>query len=99
MAWGAGDPRTSTSEWRVLRKSIILRDGNHCRQCGISGTETALDLDHIVSVAEGGTDDPSNARLLCRRCHTPKTQAEAARGRARMRARLKLPTEKHPGLK
>lgn len=96
--WGDGDPRTSTAEWRALRRFVIARDGNRCRSCGADGTTTQLDLDHIVNVREDGTDDPDNAQLLCHPCHKPKTAAEAQRGSARKRARLKLPAERHPGL-
>ncbi|MDV7089481.1 HNH endonuclease [Rhodococcus opacus] len=97
--WGSGDPRTSTAAWRALRKQITTRDGNQCRQCGTSGTVAALELDHITNVKEGGTDHPTNAQLLCQPCHTRKTHNEAARGRQRKRARLKLPTQRHPGLR
>ncbi|GAF47378.1 HNH endonuclease [Rhodococcus wratislaviensis] len=98
MAWKNGNSRTSTPQWRRLKKLVIERDGNVCQQCGADGTVVALELDHIINVREGGTDDPSNARLLCKPHHQAKTQAEALRGAQRKRARLKLPTPKHPGL-
>lgn len=28
------------------------------------------DVDHIIRVTDGGTDDPENLRLLCMTCHT-----------------------------
>lgn len=31
------------------------------------------DVDHIIAVADGGTDDPANLRLLCTRCHKERT--------------------------
>jgi 5-methylcytosine-specific restriction enzyme A len=37
--------------------------------------------DHIIPLAEGGTDNDANIQGLCNDCHTAKTQAEAARGR------------------
>lgn len=96
MPW-QGDRRTSTSAWRRLKAAVIRRDGNQCSRCGADGKLVRLDLDHIVNVASGGTDSADNARLLCRACHTPKTQAEAAAARAAKRARLRLPAEDHPG--
>lgn len=95
--WGQGNPRTSTHGWRRLRQTVIQRDGNRCSQCGADGHHHRLDLDHIVPVSQGGTDTLANVRLLCRPCHTPKTQAEARAGQAAKRARLQLPTELHPG--
>ena len=35
-----------------------------------------LELDHIVNVAQGGTDDESNLQSLCVPCHKKKTQME-----------------------
>ncbi|UEA58574.1 HNH endonuclease [Gordonia otitidis] len=95
--WGAGDPRTSTANWRRLRRAVIVRDGNRCAQCGADGRIHRLDLDHIINVKRGGQDTLDNARLLCHACHKPKTQAEARAGIAARKARLRLPTEPHPG--
>jgi 5-methylcytosine-specific restriction endonuclease McrA len=33
------------------------------------------DVDHIIPVADGGTDDPENLRLLCIPCHRSVTRA------------------------
>jgi 5-methylcytosine-specific restriction endonuclease McrA len=30
-------------------------------------------VDHIITKARGGTDDPSNLQALCRECHSRKT--------------------------
>lgn len=99
MPWQRGGPsRTSTPQWRRLRREVVARDGNHCSRCGESGERRPLQLDHIVPVAEGGTDTLANARLLCTPCHTPKTQAESARAKARRAARRRLPPTPHPGL-
>lgn len=95
--WGKGDPRTSSTSWRRLRRAVIIRDGNRCTQCGADGRQVRLDLDHRLNVARGGTDTLDNARLLCRPCHQPKTQAEARAGIAAKQARLTLPDEPHPG--
>lgn len=37
--------------------------------------------DHIIPLAEGGTEDPSNIQALCNECHEKKSQAESLRGR------------------
>lgn len=44
--------------------------------------EVRWEVDHIVPVIEGGTDDPANLRLLCVRCHHEHT-AKWSRSRAR----------------
>lgn len=42
------------------------RDDWRCVQCGKAGR---LECDHIVPLADGGTDDLANLRTLCRDCH------------------------------
>lgn len=55
-----------------------------CRQCREAGrTRLATIRDHIVPLAEGGTDAPTNIQPLCRECSDIKTAAEARRGRQR----------------
>lgn len=83
MTWTRGNSRTSTPAWRTIRRQALIRDGNQCTQCGADGRTTRLECDHIIPVAEGGTDTLDNARMLCLDCHAPKTRAETARGRAR----------------
>jgi hypothetical protein len=36
-----------------------------------------LSADHIVEKARGGTDDPSNIRVLCLRCNQQRLGAQA----------------------
>lgn len=52
--------------------------------------------DHIVPLAEGGTDDRANHRGICSPCSDHKTAQEAARGNAR-KPRARRPAEPHPG--
>ncbi|UYB51164.1 HNH endonuclease [Xanthomonas sp. AM6] len=66
---------------------MLKRDGYlcQCEACQSSGRLPLLadEVDHIVPVAEGGTDDMSNLRAINHDCHKVKTQAEARRGAAR----------------
>ncbi|WP_046698977.1 HNH endonuclease [Moraxella bovoculi] len=70
--WGRG---RGGRPWRRLRDSILLRDQYTCRCCGRVGGD--LELDHIVNIANGGTDDPSNLQTLCKSCHAKKTHRES----------------------
>jgi hypothetical protein len=45
-----------------VKKLVRLRD----RSCTNCGSSHALEVDHIVPRALGGSDDPENLRLLCR---------------------------------
>lgn len=100
MAWAnGGRTRTTTPEHRRWRTAVLRRDHWQCQQCGYQGRpgDGIMQADHIRNVAQGGDQyDPGNGRALCEPCHQPKTQAEAAAGRA-ARSR-KRPSERHPGL-
>lgn len=98
MPWAnGGTTRTSTPHWRNIRRQTIIRDGNQCANCGADGRIVQLECDHIIPVTEGGPDNLDNAQLLCKPCHQPKTQAEAARGRRRRTQHAHHPAEQHPG--
>ncbi len=55
----------STRAWRQTRAQILYRDAYRCVLCG----HAAHEVDHIVPVADGGTDAPANLRSLCHACH------------------------------
>lgn len=48
----------------------------------VSGRRDPWDVDHIVRVVDGGTDDPANLRLLCIECHRLVGYLQRARVRA-----------------
>ena len=57
-----------------------------CVSCQEQGRTTlATQRDHIIPLAEGGTDDDGNPLALCHACHEVKSKAESARGVARSR--------------
>jgi 5-methylcytosine-specific restriction endonuclease McrA len=55
----------STRRWREIRAWVLARDRSTCTACG----EPATNVDHLVAVREGGSDDPRNLRSLCAPCH------------------------------
>lgn len=69
-----------------LRSRIWSRDGGRCCSCGRTGlraTKNKYDsgddigeVDHIIAVADGGTDDELNLQLLCRKCNRTKQGQE-----------------------
>jgi 5-methylcytosine-specific restriction enzyme A len=58
----------------------LFTDEPFCRLCKVRLAEIR---DHIVPLAEGGSEDLENTQPLCRLCSDAKTQAEARRGRER----------------
>ena len=55
-----------------LRFDVLKRAGGRCELCGVSHDEVALDVDHIVPRAKGGSNDRSNLQVLCRTCNAQK---------------------------
>ncbi len=70
--WGKG---RGGRQWRRLKDEILLRDMYTCQHCGRVGGQ--LELDHIINLASGGTDNKDNLQILCQSCHKQKTQAES----------------------
>ena len=61
-ARGTADQRGYDSEWRrVVRAAIALQP-----YCSICGTTDDLTGDHLRPLSRGGTNHPSNVRVLCR---------------------------------
>jgi 5-methylcytosine-specific restriction protein A len=74
---GNSDQRGYGHAWRKLRKTILHRDGHLCVSCKRSDRYVpATDVDHIITKASGGTDNPDNLQSLCRKCHRTKTANE-----------------------
>ena len=44
--------------------------------CKICGSRDNLQLDHIIPREDGGTDDPENLQVLCKKCHAKKSGYE-----------------------
>lgn len=56
-----------------VRFEVLRRDGHTCRYCGAGAPDVTLVVDHVVPVALGGSDDPSNLRAACKDCNSGKT--------------------------
>ncbi len=61
-------------EFLAIRTDVLKRDNYTCVNCGQTGTE--LHIHHIVSRAEGGTNDLTNLVTLCSRCHSVQDAKE-----------------------
>jgi len=56
-----------------LRVQVLARDIYRCLMCGRSKDEVSLEVDHVIAVAEGGTDELGNLATLCRDCNAGKS--------------------------
>ena len=85
--WQAARAQPRIRGRRLQRLREQLFNANPlCALCAAAGrVSLAVIRDHIVPIAEGGTDDPTNIQGLCGDCSRRKTHAESVRGKARFR--------------
>lgn len=55
------------------RFEVLKRDGHACRYCGGKAPDVVLTVDHVVPVALGGSDDPTNLVAACKDCNAGKS--------------------------
>lgn len=55
------------------RFEIFKRDNFTCRYCSRTTPDVVLEIDHVVPVAEGGSDDPMNLVTACWQCNSGKS--------------------------
>lgn len=56
-----------------LRYEVLRRDDHACRYCGAKAPDARLTVDHVIPVALGGGDDPSNLVTACAGCNSGKS--------------------------
>lgn len=77
----------SSAQWQRVR-TLVLAAEPLCRICSREGrVVVATVVDHIVPLADGGTDDTDNLQPLCKPCHDRKTLRESVAPRQRRRGR------------
>jgi len=57
---------------KKIRFEVFKRDNFTCRYCGRKTPEVILEVDHIIPVSKGGTDDFENLITACFECNRGK---------------------------
>jgi 5-methylcytosine-specific restriction endonuclease McrA len=70
---------------RWARDAVFFRDQGRCVLChvdlsGLLSTDRVDHFDHMVPLAQWGTNDPCNLQLLCEACNVRKAAGEAVTG-------------------
>lgn len=77
-------PRIRGDAWMATRRKVMQRDKYTCAGCGLIRMDH--EVDHVVPLEQGGSNDLENLQLLCawfdasgvkQGCHAAKTKAEA----------------------
>ena len=88
--------RLVSQGWYRIRWMILQRDDFTCRYCGVSAPTAHLEIDHVLSLQDGGTDDPANLITACYSCNRGK---EAYHAHLQHRFRSPSPTITSPPTK
>ena len=56
-----------------IRHEIMRRDNHACRYCGQIAPDVKLTIDHVIPIALGGSDEPTNLVTACVDCNAGKT--------------------------
>ncbi len=105
LAWrDAGRPNTtppiipaplSRGVGSELRRMILVRDNYRCQNPDCTSEPgVALEVDHIMPRAKGGTHDPSNLEVLCQPCNRHKSDRLPKMGDDDLSLLAALPPEK-----
>ena len=55
-----------------VRLAVLIRDGFRCVYCGATKEDARLEVDHVIPVCKGGTNDIGNLVASCRECNIGK---------------------------
>lgn len=65
--------RTRKNISSTLQKEVYARDGLKCRYCGFKHKSALkFNIDHVIPVAKGGTEELSNLVVSCKKCNQAK---------------------------
>ena len=57
---------------RGLKQRLMRQQDNTCVYCGYRRTAASLDIDHIIPVVRGGSNNEDNLQVICRPCNIRK---------------------------
>lgn len=83
LEWRNRSRYYQTPEWKALRRATFERDNYICQECGKKGKEytgqgdeAVLIAHHTIERSNGGKDELSNLKTICRKCHHKTTHTD-----------------------
>ena len=83
---------------KTVRFAIFARDGFACRYCGRQADDVALVIDHMIPVAQDGTNETENLITSCVDCNQGKAAKTVLQITPTADDRLRLAQERHEQL-
>jgi hypothetical protein len=68
--------RTEPQRRQIAKRQNWLCAGQQCREAQTNQELQEYDIDHIIPLHLGGTEEPDNLQALCPGCHRRKTDQE-----------------------
>lgn len=65
--------RNPMNGYYALRWQILERDNFTCQYCGQKAPNVTLEVDHILPIEDGGTDESNNLKTSCFACNRGKS--------------------------
>ncbi|MGO4695466.1 HNH endonuclease [Paenibacillus sp. 2TAB26] len=56
-----------------VRAAVLIRDKSTCQLCGRKAPKVIMEVDHIIPVSRGGTNNMNNLQSLCKLCNVGKS--------------------------
>jgi hypothetical protein len=78
---------------KKLRFSVFSRDGFTCVYCGRQPPDVCLQVEHVIPVCQGGTNDEANLRCSCAECNAGKGANTIEQAQPTEAARLAMAQE------
>lgn len=75
--------RLPSYQWAALREQVFARDNYTCQYCDVQGGD--LECDHVVAIADGGTNELGNLATACAACNRNKRAIPLSRWKGRAR--------------
>lgn len=70
--------RERGSSWMKKRERVALAHQYRCAGCGCVWLSRRDQIDHVIPLERGGSNDDRNLQPLCDLCHKAKTATEAS---------------------
>lgn len=64
--------RTRGRRWMALKEYVLMEQP----VCAVCNRKPATEVDHIVPISKGGSDERDNLQGLCYGCHEEKTRVD-----------------------
>lgn len=68
--------RLSGRPWQRIRWEVMSRDQFTCKYCGVL-TGPDAEIDHVIPLSKGGTNELDNLVTACRPCNQAKRDGKA----------------------